>query len=150
MGLSINEYILKHLPFDTKGKFGSLISFCNSRNIRITPELETMIMNSVPLKLRPFAKSKINASNRWQEIRKKVRMRKSEDANKSTDNFPNLTQSQRGKKFKYLFVCDKCKRKHTEGFLYRNMNGKEYLLCNYCAERYDFVSIIYTPTGNKR
>ena len=150
MGLSIEEFIIKQLPFDTKRKIGLLMSFCNSRKIWIAPPLETIIMDSVPLKLRPFVKNKINANNRWQEIRKKARMRKSSDEIKPNNNFSDLTRSQRGKRFKYLFVCDKCKRKHTEGFLYKDMKGKEYLLCNYCAERYDFVSIIFTPTGNKR
>ncbi|MBP5386294.1 MAG: hypothetical protein J6Y97_02795, partial [Prevotella sp.] len=67
------------------------------------------------------------------------------------ESLSSLLKTQKGKRFSYTFICQKCGIRHTSGYLFVDKKGNEYEFCRYCCKpNNDYVKIIYTPTGNKR
>ena len=150
--MNIGIFIKKHGPLDTMKKDESLFKLLKKQKTDIYFNLELYILANTHNDFRSLVKEKIAKQKAYLEKELLIAsQRKDENCPQNTSNIiSSLIRKQKGNRFSYNFVCRKCGKRHTGGYLYTDDTGKEYEVCKYCRGANDYISIVYTLIGNKR
>lgn len=138
-------------------KYGNKTSIENTEQTHVEsiPQLELTSKSKPQIEHKSSPKQAIKKKNKrhTKKIFNKIddlnTEKKKEDPPKSRLSI--LIEAQRGKKISGIIKCDRCYRKHSSGYLYTDVDGREYKVCAYCCkQKIDYSYVIYTPMGNKR